>query len=669
MNIKLKSLHLENFKGVKNKTYMFGILTRISGMNRLGKTTIATAWYWLLTDKDYDLHSNPNIRPDDVEECIPTVTAVLDIDGREVTIAKMQKRKVGKQDDKGISKVTLTNTYTINEVPKTERDFKAYLEDVGLSFNNFLVCSHPNVFTGQKTDDMRKVLFKMASEKSDYDIASMSVETADAAKLLSNYKYEEIEAMQKASKKKATEQVEAIPNQIVGLEKAKVDIDVAEQELAKNDLERKIVEVDEKLKSNSKVIDDLEQQKFDLHFEINDCKRRANESLIKQRRELEDKKYEATNKFNDLHSKISITERGLAEKKAKITTLKAEKADLAEQYKAKLKEEFTGILDFDESDWIFDESSTICSLCGQTLPEDKIIKIKAEFETRKGKARAGAEQRLTDAKDSFEKLKESALNRINALGADKKEEIDRLKNEVADAEKNLPEYKNLEIEQMKIKNECETKLAELPNEVDLSANEEYVALMQKDADLAEQIASAKKNGVDTTALENDKAGYVSELESVKEKIAQSVNNARIDEQISDLREKQRDYEQAKADAEKILYQLSLIRKKKNKLLLEEINNHFGIVKWLLFDYQKNGEYKEVCIPTVNGKRFGESTNTGREIEAKLDICNSFQKFFGMLVPIFLDGAESINDEYLPKVDTQLILLNVTKDKELKVEVK
>ena len=171
MQIKLKSLHLENFKGAKDKTYQFGDLTRILGMNRRGKTTIATAWFWLLADKNYELNSNPNIRPDDVEECIPTVTAVLDIDGKEVTIAKMQKRKVGKPDVKGVSKVTLTNTYTINEVPKTERDFKAYFEDLGLSFENFLVCSHPNVFTGQKTADMRKVLFKMASEKTDYDIA------------------------------------------------------------------------------------------------------------------------------------------------------------------------------------------------------------------------------------------------------------------------------------------------------------------------------------------------------------------------------------------------------------------------------------------------------------------------------------------------------------------
>ena len=41
----LKSLHLENFKGAKDKIYKFGKTTRVSGMNRLGKTPIATAWF------------------------------------------------------------------------------------------------------------------------------------------------------------------------------------------------------------------------------------------------------------------------------------------------------------------------------------------------------------------------------------------------------------------------------------------------------------------------------------------------------------------------------------------------------------------------------------------------------------------------------------------------
>lgn len=673
MNIRLKSLHLENFKGAKDKTYAFGFLTRILGMNRLGKTTIATAWYWLFSDKDYDLHSNPNIRPDDVEECIPTVTAVLDIDGKEVTISKMQKRKVGKPDNKGISKVTLTNTYTINEVPKTERDFKAYLEEAGLTFDNFLVCSHPNVFTGQKTADMRKILFKMASEKSDYDIAAMSKETADVAKLLADYKYEEIEAMQKASKKKAAEQVEAIPNQIVGLEKAKVDIDVAEQELAKVDLERRIAEIDAKIADAGSTISDLREEEMRLQFNISGIMQTMNRALVDKRRELDNAKYEASQALTDAHNKNSANNKQIESNKLAIEAVEKRRSELGAEYNAEKAKVFdeTPYL-FHEEEWQFDENSTICKSCGQTLPADKIEQIKADFEARKAKAKADAERRLADVKDRFVVQHNSDLEEIKAHGFKQKDIIEDLtaKNEVLQAE--IETLKKQEQEALAKQNELSKQLEELPAEADYSQNAEYVKLKARHDEVVAEIAKADSLGHDEliAQLEDEKKESQAELDSVKAEIAKAFNNVHIDEQISDLREKQCDYEQTKADAEKILYQLSLVSKKKNELLVEEINNHFGIVKWRLFDYQKNGEYKEVCIPTVLDedtgiyKLFGDTTNTGREIEAKLDICNSFQKSFGMQVPIFLDGAESINDEYLPNVDTQLILLTVTKDKEL-----
>lgn len=671
MKIKLKSLHLENFKGAKNKTYQFGDLTRISGMNRLGKTTIATAWYWLLADKNYELSSNPNIRPDGVEECVPTVTAVLDIDGKEVTIAKMQKRKVGKPDSKGISKVTLTNTYTVNEVPKTERDFRSYLEDMGLSFDNFLVCSHPNVFTGQKTSDMRKILFKMASEKTDYDIASMSDETKDVAKLLADYKYEEIEAMQKASKKKAMEQVDAIPSQIVGLEKAKVDIDVAEQELARNDLERRIAEIDKKIGAAGRAVSDLRSEEMQMQFDMSNIMQAMNNALKDRRRNLENSKDEVLKVFTDAHDKISAREKQIESNKLAIESAEKRRSELGTEYnteKAKVFDETPYL--FHEEEWKFDESSTICKLCGQPLPTHKVAEIKADFATRYSKAKKETAKRLADAKDRFVVQHNSDLEEIKAYGFKQKDIIEDLtaKNEALQAE--IETLKKQEQEASAKQNELAKQLEELPAEADYSQNAEYVKLKARHDEVVAEIAKADSLGHDEliAQLEDEKKELQAELDSVKAEIAKAFNNVHIDEQISDLRERQRDYEQARADAEKILYQLSLVSKKKNELLVEEINNHFGIVKWLLFDYQKNGEYKEVCIPTIDGKRFGDSTNTGREIEAKLDICNSFQKFFGMQVPIFLDGAESINDEYLPRVDTQLILLTVTKDRELKVEV-
>ena len=649
--MQIKSISLENFKGAKDRNYSLGKYTRISGMNRLGKTTIATAWYWMMMDRDYDLHSNPNIRPDNVEECIPKVTAVLDFNGKEVTISKQQKRKISKPDSKGVSKVTLTNTYLVNEVPKTERDFKAYLEELGLVFDNFLVCSHPNVFTNQKTADMRKMLFKMASEKSDYDIAAISKETADVAKLLSDYKYEEIEAMQKASKKKAIEQVEAIPNQIIGLEKAKVDVDTAEHELAKTDLERRIAEIDEKISNSGSAVSDLMSAEMQLQMDMSVIMQNMNKELLEKRKELEGSLRWFENEIKGISLDISGTENQISSNKTAIETAEKKRSELGTEYKAAAERTF------DESKWVFDENSTICSLCGQTLPEDKIAEIKADFENRKEKA-----------KDDFMVQKNSDMEEIKAQGFKQKGIIEDL---TAKNTSLLEDISNLKIQEqtaLEKQSELSKQLEELPAEADYSQNEEYVKLKSKHDEVKAKIESMKSSTDVADAFKQERKVLVDELEAVKAEIAKAFNNVHIDEQIVELQEKQREYEQVKADAEKILYQLSLVSRKKNELLVEEINNHFGVVKWVLFDYQKNGEYKEVCIPTIDGKRFGESTNTGREIEAKLDICNSFQKFFGMELPIFLDGAESLSDCYMPKLDCQLITLNVTEDKELKVEV-
>ena len=666
----LKSLHLENFKGAKDKIYKFGKTTRVSGMNRLGKTTIATAWFWLLADKNYELVSNPNIRPDDVEECVPTVTAVLDVDGKEIAIAKMQKRKVGKPDANGISKVTITNTYEINSVPKTERDFRADLQELGLSFDNFLVCSHPDVFTRQKQADMRKVLFKLASAKTDVEIAAMSKDTKDVAKLLEAYKYEEIEAMNNASKKKAVEQLDAIPNQIVGLEKAKVDVDVAEQELAKADLERKISEVDQKIACAGNAVESLRQEEMQLQFDMSGIMQTMNRELSNQRNNIEVELFGCTTELDRFKPTISLKEKQIDDNAKAIADADAERKKLGEQYnfeKAKAFDETPYL--FDESKWVFDESTTVCSLCGQTLPAEKIEQLKADFETRKEFAKADAARRLADAKNSFIAQKNSNLNEIKAKGFTKKSLIEELTKKNADLNTEIDALKKQERDAIAKKEELSKQLSEVPEEADYSLNEEYVKLNARHDEVLAEIErlQAADDAEIVESLKIEKADLKSRLEEVNKIIAQAANNVRIDEQIADMQKKQREYEQAKADAEKILHQLKEVSKRKNELLVEEINQHFGIVSWKLFDYQKNGEYKEVCVPMVDGKEFGVTTNTGREIQAKLDICNSFQRFFDMYVPVFLDGAESLNNEYIPAVDTQLILLSVSEDKQLKVE--
>lgn len=674
MRIILKSLHIENFKGIKSLDVNFSNKTSIKGQNAAGKTTIFDAFTWLLFNKNSAGEEKFNVRPLDkagnrIDNVEIKVVCVLDVDGKEVMLSKVQKQNWVKK--RGTDTVTLQgnpNSYEIDGYPKSEADFKVYVSELAQSEDMFKLLTNPQYFSSLKWKEQRDILMKLTTEVSDVELAQTDSQYApllselEKAPSTDDIRAKFSKALTEWKKKQAE-----IPVRIDEAEKSKVDVDVAEQELLKTDLERQIKEIELQMKSSSKVIDDLERQKFELQFEINDCKRKANESLIKERRSLDDRKDEATIKFNDLHKKITILERGIGDKKRRIEVLNGEKSELGEQYNAEITKAFdeTPYL-FDESKWVFDENSTVCSLCGQKLPEDKIEQLKADFETRKAKAKADAADKLKAAKFSFDNHKKIELNRISTLGNEKKAEVEALKAEIIDAEKNFPELRKQETEQTKIENECIKRLSELPEEADLSANEDYEALMKKEANLQAQIDSARANSTDTSVLEQKKAELETALEDAKAIIAQAANNVAIDDRIETLRDEQKEIGQKVADQEQMLYLLEeFIRFKLNKVS-ESINSHFKTVNFKLFEMQLNGGMKDCCECTVNGVPYS-TLNSGHRIVAGLDIIRSLSELYGVSVPIFVDNAESLNEFNVPDMDAQLILLSVSEDKQLKVE--
>lgn len=656
--VKIKRLTLTDFKGVRKGEYDFSNNTKIFAANGLGKTTIATAWYWLTMDKDYDLKSNPNVRPNGMEECIPRVDAVLDIDGKEITVTKQQKTIKSKPDSKGIIKVTSSNIYEINSVPKTERDFREYLEDEGINWELFLALSHPNVFTGQKATDMRKILFKMASAKSDLDIANMKSDTIDIAALLSQgYKLEEIEAMHKASKKKAEAQVRDIPNQIIGMEKSKVDYDTAELELQKSVIEEQITEKENMLTDAENTLSkhqELTDKIMELKFQMNSIQQQAQDKLNAERRSIQNKIDIAEKDFHTAVQRHNMIELDIKRLGDYIKRRDQERAELRKEYNRNVNKKF------DDSEWTFPKDSTLCPTCGRAYDSKKIESLRSEFEARKNKAA-----------EDFDKRRQDTLNELISRG-------NELKRESAEKAKEL-EAKKAELEQIKAdkirfnkeQTEETKKLTELPERIDLSGNQEYEMLENQASRLEELLASMNDGATYRSSMKNELDSLRHDLSEVEKQISVAGRNIEIDEQIADLQKKQREYEQAKADSEKILDQLDTLSKRKNELLVDEINQHFGIVKWKLFDYRKNSKYVECCVPMIYDeksgiyKEFWNSMNTGRQIQAQLDICNSMQKFFNMNCPVLLDGAEAINNIYLPKMDCQLITLAVSEDEELR----
>lgn len=675
MKVFIRKIILENFKGVREAEYdLSSPMVTVKGQNSAGKTTIATAHFWLWSDKNYELSSNPNIRPNDGRECIPKVTEVLDIDGVETTISKFQKMKTLKDN-----KVTITNHYEINGVDKNEKNFKAYLEEKGIDFANFLFLSNPNSFMGQKAKDMRTLLFGMTGEKSDYGIALMIPEAQESAELLKSYTFEEVSSMQKSTIKKITEvhgkSGELTQAKIQGLEMSKVDVDVAEQELLKVDLQRKIYECDEKMSDAGRVINDLRECEMKLQFELSGIQQRMNTDIQEKRRVLCDS--------------IAVQDRGIDRAKSDINGLSAtiehnsrmisieeeKKPEINKKYKennAKIFDESTYL--FDEGKWVFDESSTVCSLCGQMLPADKIEELKSDFERRKADAKAMQERTLESARDNFleekERLKEKLLDDANKI----KSRIEELESANENLKQQISDMQNKEAECIQKKSDLEKQLSELPEYADYTQNEEYNKLKAEQSKVLEEIEKAVSDGSkEIVANANaEKQEYQNQLDEVNGTLAKASNNIAIDEKISELREKWSQYEQNKADAEKILHQLDLVSRKKNDLLSDEINKNFQYTKWVLFRYQKNGEYKEDCIPMIQDERGDwkewEDMNGGLRVKCKLDVCQSLQRFFGTYYPIFLDEAAEVNNWNIPKSeDSQIILLKVTEDKELMIE--
>lgn len=634
----LKKVVLENFMCYAHAEFDFYSITKIIAKNGVGKSTIATAYLWCLFNCDYELKDNPVVRREvngvSVDDMDVSVELTLDVDGKEITMKKVQVRtynkdKTGYKDD---------NSYYINDVRKNLKDFNAYL-DIDMSV--FKMCSNINAFLNQKPAEMREYLFSLVENVTDLDIARSKAELGELVPLLEKYTTEELSAMNKATKAKITKDLPILDGQIKEKERdiqIKSDIDTSDLELLRNSLKEQIADCVAKQTDNDKLLaeyDNASADILDLKFKQGDLSRKANEENIKARREIEDKISDKKFLVRQTEKTIADVEKNIEYQQNVTDSINKNLQDIRDKWKA-------------ENERKFDETSLICSYCGQEYPEDKKDQLRADFDSHKA-----------------EELKLITYN-----GNLFKDKLDKNKKILKDLQKELPQHReSLEMLNTAIA-DLEKQLSELPQEIDVTVTEEYKALEQKIAEKeqamhkANDISSVK---VELKAQENDLRQQLSECER---KIAES-NTEKDEQRLEELRAEQRTQEQNKANAEKILDLLDELDKAKNETLSDSINSHFSLVKWKLFELNKSGGYKSVCIPTVNGKSILTTmSNKGNRILGRVDICNSIQKISGMSVPIILDDSESLDSTNQKKVaemvDSQLIMLIVNDSEKLEI---
>lgn len=634
----LKKVVLENFMCYVHAEFDFFKITKIMAENGEGKSTIGSCITWVLFNCDIDLKDNPVVRREvdgvSVDDMDTYGELTFDVDGKEITMKKVQKRTYGKDG----SSYKDDNKYFVNDVPKTLKDFNAYL-DVDMSV--FKMCSNINAFLNQKPAEMREYLFSLVENVTDLDIARSKAELAELAPLLEKYTTEELTAMNKATKTKITKDLPILDGQIKEKERdiqIKQDINTSDLELQKNSIKEQIADCVAKQTDNDKLLAEYDKASadiLDLKFKQGDLSRKANEENIKVRRDIEDKIADKKFLVKQTEKTIADTESCIASSEKTIESIKAYLQTERDKWK-------------EENGRKFDDSSLICPYCGNEYKEDKKEQLKADF----AKHKADNLKTITDNGNMY------------------KERLDKEKTTLESLKAGLPKHKeSLEMLNTAIA-DLEKQLSELPQKIDVTATEEYKALEQQIAEKEQAMHKANDISavkVELKAQENDLRQQLSECE---QKIAES-NTEKDEQRLEELRAEQRTQEQNKTNAEKILDLLNELDKAKNETLSDSINSHFSLVKWKLFELNKSGGYKSVCIPTVNGKSILTTmSNKGNRILGRVDICNSIQKISGMSVPIILDDTESLDSTNQKKVaemvDSQLIMLIVNDSEKLEI---
>jgi hypothetical protein len=592
---------------------------------------------------------------------VPVVGEItMEVDGKEIIAKKVQKRTTKKD-----SSYSDDNTYSINGVEKNLKDFIAYFD---FDFDDLLMCMNIGAFLAKKPKEMREFLFKLPQDISIKDIVAKYPDFSELVPLLEKYDIEEISSMNKASVLKLNKEIAGYPGRIDEVSRQIVeDIDTAELELQKNDLQRQIADVEKQEDDSltqSKQLDSMSKDIMDLQFKRSGVEQAANATLVEKKKEIQKRIDEAEIQFRQAMNNSSMAE---MDKQRLLEAI-----DRKKEHKASLLEEYTNT-----SQRIFSQYSPlpelgsdvfVCPTCGQELPEVVKTQKQDQCEINSQKHR----EMYESEKKKWEQQRSDLLTTISEKGRTLKTEIEKLENEEFLAiEERLKLANEQKVKANGSKNKAKDEMDSLPAHVDLSDNQEYEALCHE-ITKKEEALKAMNTGADYRAtLRNRKAEIQTELDSVKGKISRTAKNVELEERLSFLRKEQLQKEQSKADCERILDLLDQLDQKKNELLVDSINSYFGgRLTWDLFAFAKNGGYKkDYCVPRIDGYEIHDNTaNHGRKIEAMMIIALTIQKIVGIQCPVILDDGESLDPWRLPACESQLIVMSRADNKELKVEV-
>lgn len=654
MNIFLKKLELKNFKGVKELQIDFGSVTRISGDNGTGKTTIIDSFMWLLFGKDSKDRKDYKIKTinedgEEIHGLEHSVIGELDVDGTLIKLQRTYKERWTKQ--KGQAKSELkghTTDYLINDVPAAMKEYNEKVNNI-LADNTFKLITNPLYFTSLDWKKQREILLEIIGNVDTENVINYNSALKPLEKLLGD----DVEILRKQVKAKITkikEQVKAIPNRIDECNLQIVDDDFKALEEEKKLLKAEMENINSLIIDKSRVNEEklkLQDQLYKLKTEYSDKLNQARNILNAPLKELQSKLRNNAYSTQDIELEIERVERkifkaneGIGFSEESILEKEKEQDNLRKRFKEEKAKTFE-----------FDEDAKYCPTCMREYDSERLDEIREDYI------------------EKFESYKNTVINKIRNKGKALGELIEKIKLTIEE-DKKLIDKHNSDLTELKSKLEnlktegktLEEKLSKcnISNEVTFEGKED---LENKISLITREIESVSAdNNLELKAKYNSLA-Y--KLDEINAQLGKKFNNEKLALRIKELEKEEKDLAITQAELEGQDFLCEEFIRTKVELLEGNINRKFKGLTFKLFDQQINGGLTETCEALIDGVPF-TAANTASQINAGLQIINTLCEHYDVTAPIFVDNAESVNN--LEVCNSQLIKLIVTLDKKLRVEV-
>lgn len=674
-DVKLVSMTLKNFKGIKDLTVEFGKVTDICGANATGKSTVNDAFTWVLFGKDAQGNSDTKfgiktVGPDGkpYEKLEHEVTAVLDVNGERIELRRALVEDWVKP--RGSAEVTLKGNHTEYFCNGVEIKAGAYKEKVDSIVEEqlFKLITNPFYFAGLDWSKQREILLRIAGGVTYEEIAA---NRADFTAILTQLSGKDVAAFKQEiayRKKKIQEGLDKIPveiNAISSVTPEAPDYEALENEKARLTSEYETVETTitdiakatrqhyESVQGKRKDINDLRTKQQNVLFGAKQAAQKAvfekNAKGNAARNNYDSTKRELNSYTTTSEGELNNIRRSIASNNTAIENLKVKvDAKRDEWYKR------------NEDTYTASSEGLTCPIYKTLCSDASVLKLNTEA--------------IAKAKRAFEEAKEKDLERISKEGSELNGQIEALEKRAVELTKEL-EDRTTEIEAKKA--EYNNALGVLAKEIeanpvidastasDIKAEDlpEWKALEDQINQITETIKELP--AADNSELTAKKISLTKDLDEVKRKLSLRSIIENNQKKIAELSDREKELAQQKADLEKQEFTIDELNKARMDEVERRVNQKFQLVRFRMFEPQLNGGEKPDCvlISKSTGAKFLD-TNNADKINIGLDIINTLCLFHEISAPIFVDNAEGVNQLF--PVGSQLVKLIVTTDKELQI---